>query len=269
MNIVNPIISSVQNICEFPVFRSFIDNCFCIHQNIRSLRKNFSNFLAHIESLKKLPSIIVLTEIWVYESEMSLYNIPGYALFSCCNESYSSGGVAVYIDESFVHQFSKIEICSADVVKLSFCYQKENYTMLCLYRLHGFSKSLFIEELSKILCINKTCNLILIGDINIDILNVADKDTENYLFLMASNGLKGIINEPTRVTESTSTCIDHIFSHFKVNNQFKFFGSVLDLNITDHKSIILFNELGNNLSYTSETQTKGHYITDYLLLRIF
>ena len=268
MNIVYPIPYSIPNVCEIPVFRSFPENCFCIQQNIRSMRKNFSNFLAHIESLKKLPVVIVLTEIWVFENEMCLYNIPGYALFSCCNESYSSGGVAIYIDESLAYQCSKIEICSADVVKLSFCYQNENYTMLCIYRLHAFSKSVYMDEISQILSKFNNCNLILIGDINIDILNTSDKDVENYLFLMASNGLKCNIKEPTRVTPASSTCIDHIFSRFGKNNKFNFCGSVLDYKITDHRMIVLeINSIENNISNSNTLRDKEHLLIDYTLLQ--
>jgi len=76
-------------------------NNFIIHQNIRSLRNNFDVFVSHLETLKNLPTIIVLSEIWIYTDEQFNYNIQGYSLISNCNDHYSSGGISVYIKNDF------------------------------------------------------------------------------------------------------------------------------------------------------------------------
>lgn len=75
--IEDPMNSFLTPFCKFEkefyksVFHSseFINNFFIIHQNIRSLRKNFDVFLAHLESFLNKPALIFLSEIWIYENE--------------------------------------------------------------------------------------------------------------------------------------------------------------------------------------------------------
>lgn len=140
--------------------------------------------------------------------------------------------------------------------------------MLCIYRLHEFSKSVFIEEFSNILSVNKAKNLIAIGDINIDVLNDLDKNTENYLFAMASNGLKSFINEPTRVTDSSKSCIDHIFFRARKNIKNFFSGKVYDLKLTDHSMIALNYCSDCNRSESKKPLPKTlKYRVDFVLLK--
>lgn len=61
-----------------------------VHQNIRSLRSNFNNFIAHLDSFSLLPDLLFLSEIWINDEEINLYRL------DCCNNSYRSGGVLVY-----------------------------------------------------------------------------------------------------------------------------------------------------------------------------
>lgn len=68
-----------------------------LHQNIRSVRANFDCFLVQLEAEKIIPDIIVLTEIWIKESESHLYEIPNYNSFIKTNENYRAGGVKVFI----------------------------------------------------------------------------------------------------------------------------------------------------------------------------
>ena len=66
-------------------------------QNIRSLRSNFHALVAHINSLNHFLDLIFLTEISIYDSEIKDYSMPDYNLYGCCNNSYASGGVAVFV----------------------------------------------------------------------------------------------------------------------------------------------------------------------------
>lgn len=79
----------------------------------------------------------------------------------------------------------------------------------------------------------KSSNLLVLGDINIDILSNSN-DSDKYLFLMSSYGLKSLVNEPTRITDDTQTCIDHVFTRFHKNWSHKVSCEILDLKITDH-----------------------------------
>lgn len=72
---------------------SFVEfNMFCdgdpkrhitiLHQNIRSLRENFSSFIFYLNQISHKPDIIVLTEIWVSDFEVPMFKIQNYKPFS-------------------------------------------------------------------------------------------------------------------------------------------------------------------------------------------
>ena len=56
-----------------------------VHQNIRSVRKNFDVFLAYLASLNHLPDLIFLSEIWIYDFEVANYIIPNFTFSAYCN----------------------------------------------------------------------------------------------------------------------------------------------------------------------------------------
>ena len=74
--------------------------------------------------------------------------------------------------------------------------------------MQNVAKNIFLDEFENILKVKKGKNLIVLGDVNIDLLDKCDKHTENYLLLMASFGLKSVLNEPTRITDNSASCID-------------------------------------------------------------
>ena len=57
----------------------------------------------------------------------------------------------------------------------------------------------------------KTCELILVGDFNIDLLKTdTHVDTSKYFDTLLENNLLPVISKPTRITHSLATLIDHI-----------------------------------------------------------
>jgi exonuclease III len=70
-----------------------------LYTNIRSLRKNFNNFITEINDILPIPDFLVLSEIWIDQDEINLFKIPGYNAYFKCNNSYRAGGVLCYIKE--------------------------------------------------------------------------------------------------------------------------------------------------------------------------
>ena len=53
----------------------------------------------------------------------------------------------------------------------------------------------------------------LFGDLNLNILNDHRRTIGNeYLTMLAGNGLFPLITKPTRITQESATLIDHIFN---------------------------------------------------------
>ena len=79
---------------------------------------------------------------------------------------------------------------------------------------------------------------IFTGDINIDIMNNYDNDSNNYRAMMNSIGFTSLINATTRC--DSRTCIDHIFlrSTLRTNN-IRLNSFILDSYMTDHFPVLL------------------------------
>lgn len=119
-----------------------------LHLNIRSLRANFDSFLVELSSFYNVPKVIVLSEIWISESEKPLYSIPNYNLYLQTNENYKSGGIAVYIANSVIDAVEiPVKFHSADVIDLSFNENGTAFNVIAIYRLHNHTPVLFIDEL--------------------------------------------------------------------------------------------------------------------------
>ena len=200
-------------------------------QNIRSLRKNFDEFVAHIQTLDEPPDILFLTETWIYSNEMEHFNIENYTSFHKCNDSYAAGGVCAFVISDLVNNTTatSLDFKSFDCLKLDIVVSGHKLTFLCCYRFHFVSIPEFLVDYNNLLASCNNVNLFLIGDINIDVLNVND-NVNDYKNLSCRFGLEMLYETPTR---SSGSCIDHV--HFKCRN----FSvtpeyAVLDLGITDH-----------------------------------
>lgn len=166
---------------------------FIVHQNIRSLRQNFDLLVCNLETLAYLPYLIFVTEIWIFACESDEFYIPGYIFFPFTNESYSAGGVGVFVRESFEFVASCHSWSSADVLKISVKVCDEILNFVCIYRLHAQNSRVFLDEFSNFLSNEKEGNLVILGDLNIDILE-SNPTSDSYLSLTKFNQLQSCEN---------------------------------------------------------------------------
>lgn len=208
-------------------------------QNIRSMRKNFDKFCAELRVQQLNPDVLIFTEIWIIDSELSLYEIDGYFSISKCNTSYRAGGVAVYVKDSFEDSTSHkcFTMSSADCLILQLKVGSSVVSFLCLYRLIFVNVSTFIAELEAILINERVENLIALGDFNINTL-LDTPESDALLCLMSSLGLGLIFNEPTRITPQTSTCIDLAFAGIDFEDD-AISHSVVHCAVTDHSLVVV------------------------------
>lgn len=241
------------------VFDNYDRHLVVLHQNIRSLRKNFDQFAVEIQNLNRLPDIIFLSEIWIEDYEVAQYKLPNFITNANCNSSHRAGGIILFISKNINCDIAEApKLITADALQVKVKINSNTaITIVALYRLHNYPHMQFNEELDLLLTKIVCNNLILCGDINIDLLNHSNH-TNDYLIKMASHGLKSLNNEPTRVTQSSSTCIDHIFFRCSANSRTQYIGLVIDANITDHKMtavcITCKRELKTNTKPTSYTK---------------
>ena len=91
-----------------------------------------------------------------------------------------------------------------------------NYSFVCTNsNTRAGGVGFYLKALNKKLCEFKSnkYDIYLFGDININIYNnQSNSISDEYLSMLASNGLFQLITKPTRVTDTSASLIDHIFA---------------------------------------------------------
>lgn len=214
--------------------------------NIRSIQRNFDNFLVTLKRLDSAVDIIVLTECWLSDG-LILNSLPGYNVIRSSSPSNKSGGVVIYIKSCHRTELLKPMIVNADNVV---CTINDSVTVLGIYRSPSISNTIpFLESLDYTLTnLKHSSSIILIGDINIDICCPLDGCNSEYLSLMASHGLLSVISKPTR----GKACLDHIFIKTKSETS----GIVCKSSVTDHDIVIAGLRLPKRLMTNKSSRLK-------------
>lgn len=229
-----------------------IDSCnesLCIvSQNIRSINKNLDRFLLFVAHLDLQVDIFVLSECWT-NNNFAPPAICNYKMYQS-NRSYNQNdGVVVYVRED-------LEVLVDEPVTLADCnclqiQIGENLTIIAIYRPPCFtSPTVFLESLETQLEGIKSPNIILTGDINIDVLDVQSETSSDYLELMAYYGLLQGITHPTRLP--SNTCLDHFMVRCRNIWQTVIFGNA---QITDHCPILFY---ANNFKLHKKAQFQNN-----------
>lgn len=238
-----------------------INNFNIIHQNIRSLRQNFDLFTAELENNNILADIVILSEIWIKSVEVDFYNIPNFKLYANCNDNYRAGGIAVFVKDSIqIIENVKLNLRTADILYISFMFSGKTFHLLAVYRLIFETITDFVSELQNYfsnvnsLALNKD-NVFWIGDVNINILEHFNVGIDRYKAVMAANGFESLINVPTRITQQSESCIDHVHIRVARRDIIIVDASVDHVGITDHSLVKILVKVSNG---SSESEGTGH-----------
>ena len=201
------------------------------NNNARSILSNYAQYetlFSHLANLRGTSfDILTFTETWLDDTLADSVQFKGYTgIFKHKTPDKRGGGIAIYIKDDYKYKirseltFPNDESDLFDCLFIEILAEKSNSVPIVLgvlYRspshntMNDFSKSLS-GLLDKVKVENK--HLILVGDMNINLLNTdLHKPTSDYLDNLISYGLIPQITLPTRVTHTTSTLIDHIFSN--------------------------------------------------------
>ena len=151
---------------------------------------------------------------------MSLIKIPEYEFISKNRNEKMGGGVEFFIHKSInflIREDLKMEDEVAECLTIEIINSNSKNIVICLiYRPPNTDPIKFINCLSTTIeCLRSSKKITyLMGDFNIyllknDICNIRD----NFTNMLHSYNFFPLINTPTRVTETSSTLIDNIFSH--------------------------------------------------------
>lgn len=171
------------------------------------------------------------------------------------NANYNrNDGIVIFIRDSLVTDIKHYLLNNSRVTITNIALQKCNrrVNIICLYRPPNTDKALFLEDLeSYLISCNKDSQInVFLGDININIMDKDEGVVNLYLSILSLFGFVSCINSPTRVTQESSSCLDHIFIRNKLNNEeYKINSFVIHSEVTDHYPVML------NIKLKQNTQT--------------
>lgn len=237
-----------------------------VHQNIRSMRRNTDRLFAYVDSVKERPLIIGLSETWISDEEINNYRVDGYNLYVNGNNANRSGGVAIYAVNNLNCKQVNYDFTSFNAIGLTFSLNSNLVCVVCLYRFGYMSLSTFSDDFMIFIHQLSHANLLILGDFNIDFLRPSAV-LDNFLVLLADYGLDVLVSEPTRITDSSATCIDNVIYRIDLRHFQKVTSTVLDLKITDHCLI----EVNLSPNFQCSTSNSNHRFevtqTDYNKLK--
>ena len=206
--------------------------------NINSVPLHLEEFCENC--LNPLPykfNIIGLCETKLTDDIEQLYNIPSYEKITN-NFTRSSGGVAIFIKSGYKYtKRDDLSILHNSIETVFLEIHNTNSKNIIVGIIYRRPRSDFLQFLEKYTAIISTVGeedklCYLSGDYNLDLLKSETDDSVRELVRLSHSRLFfNSIIKPTRVTSTTATIIDHIWSN---NFNQHMIGGIVYSQITDH-----------------------------------
>lgn len=144
--------------------------------NIRSIRNKLNELEIFIDSIKKKPNIIIITESWLRDNETQFFNLKNYQSVTNCRTNQRGGGIIVFIkDEIGFNVPRNDQVANSHFIVIHLI--KFKIKISAFYRSPSTKPEQFIEKLEGIL--DKTDNLICFGDANYDLFKPNDTNVQS------------------------------------------------------------------------------------------
>jgi len=204
------------------------------HLNIRSFNRNSDELTVYLSQLTVKPVVIVLTETWFGEDNVSELN--GYNGHHVYRSDRRGGGVSIFVSVGIVcnsvnrlcYIGNNMEICTVNLG-----IRGIDLTVLGVYRPPDRDVHLFTDDINSILGeFRPRDRIVLVGDVNIDLLNPGAIEDE-FIDMCTSNSFHPLISGATHISRFGTSCIDHIwYNQFDVSSS-----GIVELQISDHFAI--------------------------------
>ena len=191
------------------------------HFNIRSIPANLQLFTDIFLSQSNIYSkldVLGFTETRVEQQLVSMYQIPGYNMFTTCRNRYG-GGVALYIASKYKSTLSDDCLLCNDSIQslgIEFKILEKNIPMyLYIYRPPSGDKNNFLNALFDILTtstLHKYTAIFILGDLNLNLMDYNNNIVHEFITLMYSFSLFPVITKPTRVSDNSASLLDHLWT---------------------------------------------------------
>lgn len=228
------------------------DNLTLISQNIRSINCNISNFEVLLTRLGVAHDVVILSECWL-SCAPSIPHLNGYSSYSTTRNHKQNDGVVAYINNSLSYTVEEPDCqdCNALIIKID----NRDVAIIGIYRSPSYTKlNPFFESLNQILkSLSHYKNIVLMGDINLDLLDNSKDDRDTYLMQVAFHGLSPTHDFVTR--DAAGTCVDHVL----LKTNFPSLSAVIQTSVTDHKAVTLSLRIKQTRQYATTIINKINY----------
>lgn len=212
------------------------------NQNVQCLSTSFEELSACISELVNV-TFISITEHWQDDDQLASYNLEGFKLQSSfCRPRGSHGGCAVYSAKP-LHGKVRYDITTlAEAVHFEcaaaeFCIKNHIYVIVSIYRSPNGSFQQFMFKFNILLRNVNSFNItyFIAGDFNIDFMK-ENSEKRCLVSLLESFGAKLLINDYTRITSSSKSCIDNIITNNTININYC---NILFTGFSDHTAQVI------------------------------
>ena len=229
------------------------------HLNICSLKNREHYILIRELVMENDFDIFTISETWLNKTVADVeVEFPGYTIHRLDREKKLGGGVCAYVKEGYkidrLNELSSISDSGLHQMWLKIqAGNRKSFIVCTVYRPPDTTLNCFEDDLSETvisaLAINK--DIYILGDLNCNVLNTSDLGGQSLLNFCTAYNLTQVINEPTRITQSSQSLIDVILvSNKNVVKESK----VLPVSISDHDLVYITINV-------KKTRPKPIYIT--------
>ena len=245
--------------------------------NIRSLAntKNFAKLQLFLKSLCFKPTVIAINETNLRDNESGPHSnlSKDYHFISNCRKIHSKrnkgGGVGLYLKNSLDYKVRDDLTIMADKIFESLFVEVKctNKTVIygTIYRspkAGNDTMTVFLNYLRKVVRIleksERPC--FIQGDFNLDLVDVDDNHTNLFTDLMFHHSFYPHINKPTRLTNTSATCIDQLWSNIY---NFDVVSGIISETIADHLITFQYSEIDISKNPSSSMAHQGYEKIEY------
>lgn len=220
-------------------FNYSITDLMIVSFNIRSFRANGECFLSFLESLPRLPDIIILTETWLTKDSENSCFIDGYDSYHSFRREGRGGGVSIFWTTN-LNCVPMTDLCViTDTIEsciVGVSVGNVEYVIFGIYRPHSDSIENFTMTVEEMLKHDDIVNkkIIVAGDFNVNILCQESPSSNLFLNTMHSMYFLPIITKPTRFPAETLNQDPSLLDHIWLNCVQMYNSGIFLTDITDH-----------------------------------
>jgi hypothetical protein len=217
-----------------------------LFQNMQSLCNKIPTLEAFLDDDADQYHAICVSKTWLKKEKEILVNVQGYVLASSFHRTnYAGGGVCILLREDLEYEERKdiVDLSNEYVIEISAIELKNLNVIILVIYWNSRESEIFYRQLKNTLeLLNKKYfgrKIIIGGDFNVDI---SENSTQSHTLLdfMLQYNFHQYVSEPTRITPTTATCIDLLFTNYVDDNLST---TICDLGFSDHKSIKMCTKL--------------------------